>query len=364
MEYSQIIFIGTMLLSWIMVIVGSGFVPYYSRKDVAFGIAIPESVFDSAFFATLRKRYLIIHLVVGGLCAIGSSLYLYVNPTEVATFYVIGLLLAYTLFSGIFYIIYYYKVKTYKQSQHWVIDSKVKAPLVQEVIKGRVVQPFWFSSYFIIILGNIILLLYQYPHLPDQIPMHYNIAGEVDRWVSKSYGAFFPLIIIEFMMALLFIGIYFGVTKAKKQPTNNSFQNDLRFKTITNQMMFFMGLLILLLFTSIVVGMLFMLSPTYMMVMPIIFIVLIMMMTGYLVFKVGQGGSRLPSSSPHSTTSSSDEYWKWGSFYINKQDPSIFVEKRFGLGFTLNFGNPISILIMIGLFLFIIILTIVPFLFT
>ena len=34
-----------------------------------------------------------------------------------------------------------------------------------------------------------------------------------------------------------------------------------------------------------------------------------------------------------------DACWKWGLFYINPADPSIMIEKRFGIGYTLNFGN-------------------------
>ena len=34
-----------------------------------------------------------------------------------------------------------------------------------------------------------------------------------------------------------------------------------------------------------------------------------------------------------------DNYWKWGSIYYNPQDPSLMVEKRFGIGWTMNFGN-------------------------
>lgn len=34
-----------------------------------------------------------------------------------------------------------------------------------------------------------------------------------------------------------------------------------------------------------------------------------------------------------------DKCWKWGIFYLNKDDPNIFVPKRDGIGYTLNFGN-------------------------
>ena len=32
--------------------------------------------------------------------------------------------------------------------------------------------------------------------------------------------------------------------------------------------------------------------------------------------------------------------YKWGFFYCNKADPRIFVPKRSGLGYTLNFCKP------------------------
>ena len=34
-----------------------------------------------------------------------------------------------------------------------------------------------------------------------------------------------------------------------------------------------------------------------------------------------------------------DECWKLGLFYFNPADPAIFVEKRFGIGYTCNFAN-------------------------
>jgi hypothetical protein len=34
-----------------------------------------------------------------------------------------------------------------------------------------------------------------------------------------------------------------------------------------------------------------------------------------------------------------DQCWKLGFFYFNPADPAIFVEKRFGIGYTCNFGN-------------------------
>ena len=35
-------------------------------------------------------------------------------------------------------------------------------------------------------------------------------------------------------------------------------------------------------------------------------------------------------------------------FYVNKEDPSILVEHRFGLGYTLNFGNRKAVAVFVA----------------
>jgi Family of unknown function (DUF5808) len=49
-----------------------------------------------------------------------------------------------------------------------------------------------------------------------------------------------------------------------------------------------------------------------------------------LLLGLGRTGQRPP-----------DAAWK-GSFYSNPSDPALLVPKRFGIGYTLNFGNPWS----------------------
>jgi uncharacterized membrane protein len=42
-----------------------------------------------------------------------------------------------------------------------------------------------------------------------------------------------------------------------------------------------------------------------------------------------------------------DSYWIFGRLYVNRADPTLFVEKRTGLGYTLNLGNPWAWLIVV-----------------
>src|SRR5579863_6304983 len=43
-----------------------------------------------------------------------------------------------------------------------------------------------------------------------------------------------------------------------------------------------------------------------------------------------------------------DRYWYGGFFYNNPDDPAIFVPKRYGLGWTVNFGHPLGKWVLIG----------------
>jgi uncharacterized membrane protein len=41
-----------------------------------------------------------------------------------------------------------------------------------------------------------------------------------------------------------------------------------------------------------------------------------------------------------------DRCWKWGLIYDNPDDPAVIVEKRFGIGYTVNFGRAWSWVLM------------------
>ncbi|MBU1036550.1 SdpI family protein [Patescibacteria group bacterium] len=52
----------------------------------------------------------------------------------------------------------------------------------------------------LIVLISIVLGFYFYSVFPDQVPVHWNVAGEIDRWGSKFEGAW--------LMPLIAIGMY------------------------------------------------------------------------------------------------------------------------------------------------------------
>ena len=63
----------------------------------------------------------------------------------------------------------------------------------------------------------------------------------------------------------------------------------------------------------------------------------------------GQGGALMERGSveaPLTNGLADNARWIWGLFYVDRDDPSIMVESRFGIGYTLNYGNRKAILIV------------------
>lgn len=96
-----------------------------------------------------------------------------------------------------------------------------------------------------------------------------------------------------------------------------------------------------------------------MMAIPFIFLLLVLIGTIIFAVKVGKADKNndFPSVSGVSDLEEDEEYWKGGLFYFNKNDPSIFVEKRFGVGWTINFANPIGYLMIFGPIILIILIS-------
>ena len=76
----------------------------------------------------------------------------------------------------------------------------------------------------------------------------------------------------------------------------------------------------------------------------------------YTILKYGQGGERYepPKGADNDYQFvDDDQFWKWGIIYYNTNDPAIFVEKRFGIGITLNFAKWQAWAWLLGIFVFI-----------
>lgn len=72
---------------------------------------------------------------------------------------------------------------------------------MEDTIQKNKIASFLGIIQIAVVVASIILSVYFYRHFPATVPIHWNIAGEVDNWSSKSFGAF--------LLPILLVAIYF-----------------------------------------------------------------------------------------------------------------------------------------------------------
>ena len=170
--------------------------------------------------------------------------------------------------------------------------------------------------------------------MPEPLPVHWGISGEPNGWMSRTrfnVNAFFASMI--WTCALLgasAAAIKLGARRIRVAGKSN-----------TAERIFFAGtILVLIAFEYLSAGIA--LLPFGFPALPIVigFLTIGSGGTASLII-MGQGGSRVAEDAAQGPIGdrTDDANWKWGIFYVNPDDSALIVEKRFGIGYTLNFGH-------------------------
>jgi uncharacterized membrane protein len=258
--------------------------------------------------------------------------------------------------STIINIIFHLKMKKYKSSSPSVPLQKTILAIDTGFRRQKLIfSNKWFLIHFAIIIANITLVLLNYNRFPEILPMQFDFNGQVTRSVYKSYRTLLGLNCMQIVMTLLFMFINWSILKSKQQINANdpqkSIQQNTTFRLRWSLFIILTGLLIILLFSFIQLNMMFTLNIEILSIVSISIVSMILIGALLLSFTTGQGGSRVGGRIVPSNveTNNNDAYWKLGGIYFNPHDPSLFVEKRMGVGWTLNFARPMSWFLLLGI---------------
>jgi uncharacterized membrane protein len=216
---------------------------------------------------------------------------------------------------------------------------------------------------FLIIGAAAAVLWQRWDNIPPRIATHFNSAGNPDHWSSKGFASVFGLLVIGSLVCGLIASLNWMIFRSTRRihSSGNASMNEARF---------FGAIAIILLGVECWIALLFaglsLLLLRRMPDAPINFLFPIMLgQTALIVaivllaFRGGQGGCRWAKSQPiagdvlPTGDRTPDDCWKWGVFYYNPNDPALWVEKRFGLGWTLNLANVRSFMVLGAILLFI-----------
>ncbi len=343
------------------------FMPKLVRREIFFGVRIPPEQIETPSLQKISAWYRNSYLLLAGSVSLFLLGYTYISSDFiVSVFGFIGL-----IFIQLF--LYYQarqKALKVKAEAHWFAD-KTETVVVDTAFRSRdvLVSPWWFLIPVGLILLDIVLGLRAYPTLPDQIPTHFNLLGEPDRWHEKSLWTLLavPFNLIWITALMFFVYRIIGASKQELRADSPeiSLKQQAAFRRNWSGFIVFMNIGIggLMSFFFLQTLQLVHLGRGWIVGIPAGFTILLLAVTLILTFRTGQGGSRIripeKSAKTFVTDRNDDKYWKWGLFYYNPDDPAMFVEKRFGVGWTINVANWKANAIFIGLILFIVLISLV-----
>jgi len=152
------------------------------------------------------------------------------------------------------------------------------------------------------------------PTLPEPFPIHFNAAGRANGWTPKDHLHWIIFGMPLFMWLLLVV-----IGAASSRLTKDPVLAEIR------------GLLGL--GSCLLMGSTLLIPAHGMRALQVgVALLLVCLVSG--VVLLGRDATRLLKGSP------GDGNYRWGFFYNNPGDPRLWVEKRIGIGWTLNYGRP------------------------
>ncbi len=347
----ELIVLGILALVLVFVAIYALALPALTRRDLLFGVTVAPDTRSTPAGRGIIARYrlltvLLTLLGLGALVAIWQLL-----PTDAAIitspFAALGIMLPVT---GVPYLWAYFAARRLARSQPAsALPSPTERPSAELRPRryGDYVPWLWELLPLVIIGATVVYLVATYPSLPQTYPTHFGVDGRPNGYSTKSIAGYFSLVWTQLGMEALLTLLSVLVVRSRSLPG----EAEARFRRAWLRFLYVLkvGTIALIGISAVGIGY----SAVSGSGLPVAFFfvtiaLLLLALGGTLVLslRTGQGGARLSPEAP-ATDRMSDRHWILGEIYVNRNDPSIFVERRFGIGWTLNWGNPTSWLVIV-----------------
>jgi uncharacterized membrane protein len=186
-------------------------------------------------------------------------------------------------------------------------------------------------------VGAAVYLWSRYSELPARYPVHWNAAGHVNRYVTKSPTAVFASPLIAVTSLLLVLAVALGICFASRRGSSGEQPGwASKFRRLN------LAMLITIMWGAS--GL-----TTTVSVAPLLPAgVASWLMLGFVgalrvtVFAFAVPLVRMSMERTGGSDATPDSCWTGGAIYYNPDDPALMVERRDGIGYTINFGHRLS----------------------
>ena len=330
--------------------------PWLSRKNVMFGVVFGNTeIRKNEASHRIISRFVIACLITG-IALAGAFLlaYTYLSPDEM------GLT---RLFSAAFFALLLVDMVPYilanrgmkKLKEALPDDSLYKGKITVEVGNGDINKPVsaaWFLLLLLPIAAAVVLAVKYYPELPEKLAIHFNQSGIADVWETKSINIIMKPIFNQILVAviLFIVGFFSRLAPASVKGNPEAAPGYAAFRRILSLFLIAIAVVIETEFLMTELTYLGLISDTHTTAVVIKLLIILFIIILFTVFFLST--RKMKSSG---TILDDDKKWVLGMFYFNPSDSSLFVEKRNGIGRTINFGRPAAWIFIVALILFVVV---------
>jgi uncharacterized membrane protein len=301
--------------------------PQLTRRDIFFSVTVAPD-----FRATPQAREILAGYRRGIVIVIALTLGLLIAAAHLgAELECAALLMLQLVADGAFFVVAYRKTLAHASAPSPAREASLAAPVQMPGL-----TPLLFGPY-VMLAAAVLLTRAHWSEIPDPMPVHWDIAGNPNGWMPKAWQLYAGLVGGELVLCLMLTFAIVGMLYFSRQIAARGARarEERRFRWI--------GIAAMLAGSYLSAALAFLpLSPRATFSFGGVTFFLAIMIVGSLeLVRRGQGGARLAptATEPIVADRTPDACWKWGAIYYNPNDPALIVEKRFGIGWTLNFAH-------------------------
>lgn len=332
-------------------------VPQLTAYSLLMGVYVPEYDRNLSAVLAIRRKYrlgFIASSVVG--LVVGLIVYPVSEDHFRATF---GLLIA-TQLAGIMIslVVCRHLTLQLKVAQQWVspVETTRRVADLQFRQASIVIRSRWFLIPMLMVTFCVGIAIVRWSAIPDILTVHhYGFFGWPVRLTVKTIGSVFLPNFLQITIILLVMGINIAFEKSKQQLNPHrpeiSRSNQVQFRRLNSIFLMVFCLLVVALMGYVQMEMLFTWTQNgIVLAFTLVTLLLTGGFIGFLIY-LHQKGLAHPDESKVRV----DRLWLGGLFYRNRKDRPLFVAKRYGIGWTVNFAHPLS-WVLVGVLLVLVVL--------
>jgi uncharacterized membrane protein len=324
--------------------------PSISSPTVPFGVRVPAQRADDPTVVRQTRIYRW-RVLAGGIVAAGVGVAIYAVTGE-------PLLLPLSVLAlvGVWYGCFFL-------AHHEIRAAKAAGGWYEGVHQGIAVDTglrtdpprfpwLWLAPALVVTLATAVIGVISYPSMPAMLAVHSRANGVPGRLAAKSVGTAFSLVFVQIGVTALLVGlataIFHSRTDIDPARPVGSARWHRQYVALSARALLGLAAMIdlamlgssLLMWTGTVTA-----WAHLVVVLPILAAVVVA-----LVVLARNNRARADGEADTGLTHRDDDrYWRGGLFYINREDHALMVPRRFGVGWTLNFGNPGAAMLLAGL---------------